>query len=73
MPNIPDAKNYLHSGYFVIAIVFFVFTSQFMLLFPFAIAFEKLQFFVFLQAVIFLFTMVLALGYAIQKNMLRLK
>lgn len=70
----PFGANFsVNIGYFVYAIVFLIFDTEVILLFPFALAFEKLQFFVFIQAAIFIFLMLLSLFYAIQKNMLRIK
>ena len=53
--------------------VYFLLIIQIIMLFPYAIAFNKLRFFVFVEIGIFVFCMILYLLYAIQKNMLRTK
>ncbi|MCR5261040.1 MAG: NADH-quinone oxidoreductase subunit A [Candidatus Gastranaerophilales bacterium] len=60
-------------AYFVHLFVFFIFLIQAVLFFPLAAAFNKLRSFVFLEGGILVIFLVLALWYAIQKNMLRIK
>lgn len=73
MPAYNDEKILAHPRYFVLALMFLIYDAEILLLFPFALAFERMHFFVFLQAIIFIFIMLISLGYAIQKNMLRFR
>ena len=68
-----DRKATIHMKFFGYSLLFLMFLAQTFLLFPFALAFEKLTFFVFLQVLIFFAIIVLSLCYAVQKNMLRFK
>lgn len=63
----------LQSGLFLSAAVFVIYTGEVLLLLPFALALEQLKIYVLIQAIIFLFIMILSLGFAIQKNMLRFR
>lgn len=63
----------LQSGLFLSAAVFVIYTGEILLLLPFALALEQLKIYVLIQAIIFLFIMILSLGFAIQKNMLRFR
>lgn len=60
-------------GFFTYAILFLVYDAEILLLFPFAQALGTLKSFVFLQAVIFILILMLSLGYAMQKNLLRFR
>lgn len=68
-----DKKQTINAKFFSYLFLFLVFAAQVVLLFPFALAFEKLTFFVFLQLLIFLTVILLSLCYAVQKNMMRFK
>ena len=73
MTSFKNDKVSFHPVYFTYAIMFIVFDAEILLLFPFALAFDKLQVFVFLQALIFILIMLISLIYAIKKNMLRFR
>lgn len=73
MPVFSDEKTLYNPKFIVCALLFIVFYAEMMLLFPFALSFDVLYGFVFVQGIIFLFLMFLSLSYAIQKNMLRFK
>lgn len=73
MPVFSDEKTFYNPKFFVCALLFVVFDAEMMLLFPFALSFDVLHGFVFVQGIIFLFLMFLSLSYATQKNMLRFK
>ena len=68
-----NKRNPISSKILSYSILFLIFLSQLFLLFPFALAFEKLTFYVFIQGLIFFAIIVLSLSYAVQKNMLRFK
>lgn len=63
----------IQTNLFLSALIFVVYTAEILLLLPFAMAFSQLKFYVLIQAIIFLFIMLLSLGFAIQKNMLRFR
>lgn len=56
--------------YYVFALVFLVFDVEMVLLFPFAVAFGALEFYMVLEAVIFVLILAAALIYAWKKNAL---
>ncbi len=73
MPVFSDEKTFYNPRFFVYALLFVVYDAEMMLLFPFALSFDVLHGFVFVQGLLFLFLMFLSLSYATQKNMLRFK
>ena len=73
MPVFSDEKTFYNPKFFVYALLFVVYDAEMMLLFPFALSFDVLQGFVFVQGILFLFLMFLSLSYATQKNLLRFK
>lgn len=73
MPVFSDEKTFYNPKFFVYALLFVVYDAEMMLLFPFALSFDVLQGFVFMQGILFLFLMFLSLSYATQKNLLRFK
>lgn len=68
-----DKNIVVNSEFFGYSLLFLMFSAQVVLLFPFALAFEKLTFFVFLQVLLFFAIIILSLCFAVQKNMLRFK
>lgn len=68
-----DMQRAFNPGFFTCSILFIVYDAEILLLFPFAQALGTLKSFVFLQAIIFILVLMLSLGYAMQKNLLRFK
>ncbi len=66
-----QAKIRFHIQYFIFAALFLIFDVETILLFPFAVTFDKLGFFAFIEVAIFIIILVLGLVYAIRKGLLR--
>lgn len=64
-------KIRFHVQYFIYALLFLIFDVETLLLFPFAVAFDKLGIFAFIEVSIFILILVLGLFYAIRKGLLR--
>ncbi|MBR6163972.1 NADH-quinone oxidoreductase subunit A [bacterium] len=65
------AKIRFHIQYFIFAILFLIFDVETLLLFPFAVVFDELGLFAFLEAAIFIVILTFGLFYAIRKGLLR--
>lgn len=66
-------KLSVNPRYFILALLFLLYDAEILLLFPFALAFNVLKLYVFLQAFIFISIMILSIFYAIQKNIVRFR
>ena len=66
-----QAKIRFHVQYFIFALLFLIFDVETLLLFPFALVFDKLGMFAFIEAAIFILILVLGLFYAVRKGLLR--
>lgn len=66
-------KLNVNPRYFILALLFLLYDAEILLLFPFALAFNVLKLYVFLQALIFISIMILSIFYAIQKNIVRFR
>lgn len=68
-----DAKIQYNVQFFMYAVLFLVFDIETILLFPFALVFDKIGFLAFIEAGIFVLLLLLGLVYAAKKNMLRFR
>lgn len=71
MFTIGQAKIRFHIQYFIYAVLFLIFDVETVLLFPFAVVFDKLGFFAFLEVTIFILILLIGLVYAVRKGLLR--
>ena len=66
-----QAKIRFHIQYFIYAVLFLIFDVETVLLFPFAVVFDKLGLFAFIEVSIFILILFLGLVYVIRKGLLR--
>ena len=71
MITIGQAKIRFHIQYFIYAVLFLIFDVETVLLFPFAVIFDKLGFFAFVEIAIFILILLTGLVYIIRKELLR--
>ncbi len=68
-----DAKIQYNMQFFMYAILFLIFDIETVMLFPFALVFNKLGLLAFIEVTIFVALLVLGLVFAAKKNMLRFR
>ncbi len=68
-----DAKIQYNMQFFMYAILFLIFDIETIMLFPFALVFNKLGLLAFVEVTIFVSLLVLGLVFAAKKNMLRFR
>ncbi len=68
-----DSRIKFNIQFFVFAILFLIFDIETIFIFPFALCFDVLGVFVFIETAIFLFFLLLGLIYAIRTGMLRFR
>lgn len=68
-----DARARYEARYFNYALLFLIFDIETLFLFPIAKNFANLSIFMFVEGLIFLFMLILALVYVIKKNVLRVR
>ncbi len=68
-----DARIKFNIQFFVFAILFLIFDIETIFIFPFALSFDILGVFVFIETAIFLFFLLAGLVYAIKTGMLRFR
>lgn len=73
MNTFSDAKIQYNMQFFMYAILFLIFDIETIMLFPFAIIFNKLGILAFIEVTIFVLLLLLGLIYAAKKNMLRFR
>lgn len=73
MEPFSDAKVQYNIQFFMYAILFLIFDIETMMLFPFALVFNELRLFAFVEVAIFVLLLLLGLIYAAKKNMLRFR
>ena len=65
------AKIRFHVQYFIFALLFLIFDVETLLLFPFAVVFDKLGLFSVAEVFIFILILVLGLYYSLRKGLMR--
>lgn len=73
MNTFSDAKIQYNMQFFMYAILFLIFDIETVMLFPFALIFNKLGILAFVEVAIFVLLLLLGLIYAAKKNMLRFR
>lgn len=71
--NFSDARIQFNVQFFMYAVLFLVFDIETIMLFPFALIFNKLGMLAFVEVTIFILILLLGLIYAARKNMLRFR
>lgn len=66
-----QAKIRFHIQYFIYAVLFLIFDVETVMLFPFAVVFDKLGLFAFIEVSIFIIILFLGLVYALRNGLLR--
>jgi len=66
-----DAKVRFHAGYYIFALLFVIFDVETVFLYPWAVAFDKLGFFAFVEMIICILMLLLGLIYAWKKKVLK--
>lgn len=66
-----DAKVRFHAGYYIFALLFVIFDVETVFLYPWAVAFDQLGFFAFVEMIIFILMLLLGLIYAWKKKVLK--
>ncbi|MCD4814614.1 NADH-quinone oxidoreductase subunit A [bacterium] len=70
-PTVGPARIRFRSFFYLFAIVFVIFDVEVVFLFPWAVAFRKLGLFAFVEMIVFIAVLLLALAYAWRKGALR--
>ncbi|PGL71311.1 NADH-quinone oxidoreductase subunit A [Bacillus sp. AFS055030] len=66
-----DAKVRFHAGYYIFALLFVIFDVETVFLYPWAVAYDQLGLFAFVEMIIFILMLLLGLIYAWKKKVLK--